>query len=300
MADLDLLRSFLGIYRAGTLSAAAKQLGFTQPTLSGHLKALESQLGRPLFKRLPRGMAPTPVAHALAQNLGEHLDAMVATVEAARAGTEHLAGPLHLGGPASLLGAKVLPTLSQCTIWQAGIQLHVRIGPYEEQLQALKSGTLDLMISHTKASKYGLKWEPIFTETLILVGAPKWAQRVRPGAVAEEGANALEGVPLLACDEECHPLTRYFQTVFDREPPEPTLVVNDLRAALSAAVGGLGVTVLPDYLCEASLERGELVLLHEPEDPPTSRMCLVRKPSLKANPRVDLTWDLIRKAAEGW
>lgn len=301
MADLDLLRSFLGIYRAGTLSAAAKHLGFTQPTLSQHLKALETQLGRPLFKRMPRGMAPTPVAHALAQNLGQHLDAMVATVEAARAGTEHIPGPLHLGCPPSLLGAKVLPTLCQCSIWQtAGIQLHIRTAPFEEQIQALKSGTLDLFIAHAKPQQWGLNWEPIHKETLLLVAPPRWATRVRAAEIEAKGGAALEGVPLLACNEECHPLTRYFQAVFGQEAPDPVLVVNDLRAVLAAAVGGMGATVLPDYLCEAALQRGELIQLHHPDAPPVTEMCLVRKRSLKANPRIDLAWDLVRKAAEAW
>jgi len=301
MADLDLLRSFMGIYRNGTLSAAAKQLGFTQPTLSQHLKALEAQLGRPLFKRLPRGMAPTPTAHVLAQNLGQHLDAMVATVEAARAGTEHLPGPLHLGAPASLLGAKVLNTLCQCTIWQSsGIQLHLRIGPIEEQLQALKSGALDLLLAHDKPGYKSLKWEPVYAETLILVAAPRWANRVKGPVRAGEAAAALEGVPFLACDEECRPLARYFKAVFGREAPEAILVVNDLRAVLAAAIEGLGATVLPDYLCEAALNRGELIQLHHPENPPTTSLCLVRKPSLRANPRLDLVWDLLRKASEAW
>jgi len=301
MADLDLLRSFMGIYRNGTLSAAAKQLGFTQPTLSQHLKALETQLGRPLFKRLPRGMAPTPAAHVLAQNLGQHLDAMVATVEAARVGTDHLPGPLHVGAPASLLGAKVLNTLCQCTIWQsAGIQLHIRIGSIEEQLQALKSGALDLLLAHAKPSQKGLKWEPVYSETLILVAAPRWANRVKGSGRAAEASTALEGVPFLACDEECRPLARYFEAVFDREAPDPILVVNDLRAVLAAAVEGLGATVLPDYLCETALQRGELIQLHHPDRPPTTSLCLVRKQSLKANPRLDLVWELLRKASETW
>lgn len=301
MADLDLLRSFLGIYRNGSLSGAAKQLGFTQPALSQHLKALETQLGRPLFKRVPKGMVPTPVAHALAHDLGHHLDAMVATVEAARAGTDHIPGPLHLGGPASLLQVKVLPTLSRCPIWQsAGIQLQVGVGLYEDLLHSLKSGSSDLLIAHAKSSREGLQWEPICTETLILVAAPQWAMRIKSSAFATRGAAVLEGVPLLLCTQECEPLSRYFQTVFGHEAPDPVMVLNDMRATLAAAVSGMGATVLPDYLCDDALKRGDLVQLHHPDHPPTWEMCLVRKRALKAHPRIDLVWDLIRKAAETW
>jgi len=298
MADLDLLRSFLGIYRVGTISGAAQQLGFTQPALSQHLKALETQLGRPLFKRLPRGLAPTPAAHALAQNLGSHLDAMVATVEAARAGTKHVPGPLHLGGPAELLGAKVFPTLCLCTIWQSGIQLRVQTGKVDELLEALKAGALDLLITSQKTSQRGLKFEPLFKETFVLVGAPRWVSRLDPHAPERQGASAFEGIPLLVC-EDTH--SQYFQSAFGGEPEVvPTLVVDDLRAAMAAAIGGMGAAVLPHYLCEEALSRGELVQLHHPRTPQTNTVYLVRKTTLRPNARLTLVWDLVRKAAESW
>lgn len=302
MADLDLLRSFMGIYRAGTLSGAANQLGFTQPALSHHLKALETQLGRPLFDRLPRGLAPTPVAHALAQSLGPHMDAVVATVEAARVGTGLVPGPLHLGGPAELIATKVLPTLCLCTIWQSGIQLRIHTGAFEEQLRALKDGSLDVLISPRGISGRGLQVEPLYQETLILVGAPRWVRPVRPRASAPAGAAPVAGIPWIACHEvEPDPLQSYFQAMFGSEPSAPpSLVVDDLRAALAAAVGGLGATVLPSYLCEEALLRGELQRLHEPDVPLTRALHLVRKKSLKANARLDLVWKLLRKAAEGW
>ncbi len=302
MADLDLLRSFMGIYRAGTISGAARHLGFTQPALSQHLKALEVQLGRPLFKRLPRGLAPTPVAHALAQSLGPHLDAMVATVEAARSGTDVIPGPLHLGGPAEIIGAKVLPTLCLCTIWQSGIQLNVRTGPLEEQVQALKMGTLDLLLSPRKLVAHrSLEAEAIYEEILVLVASPRWASKVNARELHLRGVAALEGIPLIACDEEPHPLHRYFLNVFGCEPcTSPSLVVDDLRASMAAAVGGLGAAVLPSHLCEEALNRGELIRLHQPEKPLTNTIYMLRKLNLKSNPRLNLVWDLIRKAAETW
>lgn len=65
--DLDwtLLRSFLAIYDGGSLTAAATQLGQSQPTLGRHLQTLEASLGAPLFLRKPRGQEPTALAHQL-------------------------------------------------------------------------------------------------------------------------------------------------------------------------------------------------------------------------------------------
>jgi DNA-binding transcriptional LysR family regulator len=60
--DWNHYRSFLAVMQAGSLSAAARALGMTQPSIGRHIDALEAALGRPLFTRSPEGLKPT--AHA--------------------------------------------------------------------------------------------------------------------------------------------------------------------------------------------------------------------------------------------
>ena len=72
--DLDLLATFLEIYRSGSLSAAAARCGLSQPAVSGQLARLERHLDEILFVRSPRGVTATPQAHALALRVGAHLD----------------------------------------------------------------------------------------------------------------------------------------------------------------------------------------------------------------------------------
>ncbi|WP_082448218.1 LysR family transcriptional regulator [Xylophilus sp. Leaf220] len=63
--DWTLLRSFLAVLDAGSLTAAARSTGMQQPTLSRHVAELESQLGAPLFERTGRGVTPTAAARAV-------------------------------------------------------------------------------------------------------------------------------------------------------------------------------------------------------------------------------------------
>jgi DNA-binding transcriptional LysR family regulator len=67
LADFDwaLVRSFLAVLDAGSVSAAAKHSGARQPTLSRHVAELEAQLGAPLFERTGRGVVPTAAALAI-------------------------------------------------------------------------------------------------------------------------------------------------------------------------------------------------------------------------------------------
>ncbi|HWQ09826.1 MAG TPA: hypothetical protein VN436_11975 [Holophaga sp.] len=64
--------------------------------------------------------------------------------------------------------------------------------------------------------------------------------------------------------------------------------------------GDFGFHGEADHLCELAPAYGELVQLHHLGKPSTTPMCLVRMSSLKPSRRLDLTWNLIRKAAEGW
>ncbi|MEM8578510.1 MAG: LysR family transcriptional regulator [Pseudomonadota bacterium] len=63
--DWSLIRAFLAVAEAGSLSAAARKLGQSQPTLGRHIKAAEAVLGVELFQRVPSGLALTDAGAAL-------------------------------------------------------------------------------------------------------------------------------------------------------------------------------------------------------------------------------------------
>src|SRR5579862_5209215 len=102
-ATWDLYRSFLGVMRLGSLSAAARELGLTQPTLGRHIGALETSLGTSLFARSRHGLAPTPVPHA------EAMEAAAAALKRAASGeADEPAGAVRLTA-SNFIGAEVLP-----------------------------------------------------------------------------------------------------------------------------------------------------------------------------------------------
>jgi DNA-binding transcriptional LysR family regulator len=104
----DLYRSFLSVLREGSLSAAARSLGLTQPTLGRHVAELERSLGTPLFARSPSGLAPTEAA----LNLVSHAEAMAAAadafVRAASAEADEPKGAVRVTA-SEFIGSLVLP-----------------------------------------------------------------------------------------------------------------------------------------------------------------------------------------------
>ena len=76
--DWTLIRSFLAVMESGSLLAAARRLGASQPTLGRHIAQFEQQLGVALFERTGRALLPT----AAARKLAEHAQAMQAGADA--------------------------------------------------------------------------------------------------------------------------------------------------------------------------------------------------------------------------
>ncbi|TJZ58829.1 LysR family transcriptional regulator [Streptomyces piniterrae] len=297
--DLNQLRTFLAVYRSGSFTAAAHLLGLSQPTVTTQIRALERQLGRELFERLPRGVAPSPYADELAARAVAPLDALAALT--GHGGPDDgPAEPVHLAGPAELLCVRALPDLAPLV--ESGVRLRVTTGLTDPLLDELRAGRHDLVIATTRPRGRSLTAVPLMDEEFVLVAAPAWAERIGGAQrIAADGPAALHGVPLVTYAEDLPIARRYWRHVFGKRLTcLAALTVPDLRGVLSAVTAGAGFTVLPRYLCLAELSAGALVPLHEPEDPPINTGYLVQRPGSAGNPHVALVRDHLLQAARTW
>lgn len=300
--DLHLLRTFLGVYRAGSLTAAAPTLGLSQPTVTTQLRTLEHQLGRELFTRLPRGVQPTSSAHELAGQVAPHLDALAALDVAGTQGRTAPGArrhPVHLAGPAELLCERALPALAGLVA--TGVQLRVTTGLTDPLLDELRTGQHEIVVSTRRPTGRALTCLPLDEEEFVLVAAPSWW----PGAAGPGDVRAvclaLQDVPLVAYADDLPIARRYWRAVFGKRlSAQAALTVPDLRGAVSALVAGAGYSVLPRYLCQDQIAAGRLVVLHVPERAPSNRNYLVLRPGAEVNPDVLRVRDALLEAAETW
>ncbi|WP_460343491.1 LysR family transcriptional regulator [Actinoallomurus acanthiterrae] len=288
--DLTQLRTFLAVYRAGSLTAAARLVGLSQPTVTTQLRALEDHMGRQLFERLPRGVIPTPAADDLAARLAAPMDALEAI---AGGGTPDQAvpePPVLLAGPAEFLAATVIPSLGP--LLEKGVRLRITTGLSEDLLVGLHAGRYDLVVSTIRPRGRALTSEPLADEDFVLIAAPNWTDQIDHDLLTCDGPAALADVPLISYADDLPILRRYWRHVFGaRLVAEPALVIPDLRAVKAAAVAGLGVTVLPRYLCTAELANGTLRLLLDPEDAPINTGFLAQRSGAKPLHHVALVRD---------
>lgn len=107
----DLYRSFLAVLRLGSLSAAGRALGLTQPTVGRHISMLQAALGgRVLFTRSQTGLMPTGAAHELRPHAEAMAAAAAAFVRMGSGNPEETAGVVRLAA-ADVVGVEVLPQI---------------------------------------------------------------------------------------------------------------------------------------------------------------------------------------------
>lgn len=103
-------RAFLAVVETGSLSAAARLLGLSQPTVRGRIEALEAALETPLFIRSVHGLIPTPTADAMVSSARAMAHASEAMTRAASADARTAAGRVRLS-VSEFVGLEVLPPI---------------------------------------------------------------------------------------------------------------------------------------------------------------------------------------------
>ncbi|GAB3793738.1 LysR family transcriptional regulator [Dyella agri] len=130
----DLYRSFLAVASEGSLSAAARTLGMTQPSLGRHVRQLETMLGVALFTRSPQGLALTEVGTELAEHARGMAAASAALRRAASGSRQEVRGVVRITC-SEVIGGEVLPAmLTSLRQQQPGIVIELSLSDATEDL----------------------------------------------------------------------------------------------------------------------------------------------------------------------
>ena len=108
--DWNQVRAFLATIEEGSLSAAARALGLTQPTLGRQVAALEEELGVTLFERSGRNLLPTPAALEIADHVRDMGEAATRLSLAASGQSQSVEGVVKITAT-EMYSAFVLPDL---------------------------------------------------------------------------------------------------------------------------------------------------------------------------------------------
>ena len=146
MLDVTRLRVLDALARLGSVTAAAKELHYTQPTVSHHLARLEAETGAQLLQRAGRGVRLTPAGQLLAARAAEIIG-RIETADAELAAHVGLtAGRVRLASFSSVIGSLVPRAVAALTEKHPGLQVGLTDTHPPEALELLRTGKIDVAI----------------------------------------------------------------------------------------------------------------------------------------------------------
>jgi DNA-binding transcriptional LysR family regulator len=112
--DLALLRTFVTVHGAGSLTRAAALLGLSQSAVTSQIRTSRTATGPTALPRQTRGVTPTTIGDELAHKAAPHLDALAETAGTGL-GDDSSLRTLHLTGPLEFTAERALPALTELT-----------------------------------------------------------------------------------------------------------------------------------------------------------------------------------------
>jgi DNA-binding transcriptional LysR family regulator len=254
------LSVFKNEVEAGGFNAAATELGIAQPSVCAHVKALESQLGQPLFHR-HRGSRPklTKAGAALydfaLDMLRKSEEASTALAHIRTSEAREITIAVHRDAATSVLPAP----LSAFTRKHPSIRIVTRIGTIENVLELIRDETADLGVLLSSGPLAGLQSQLLRREPLWLVVAPSHPlagrKAIAPATLAKfpfvTGLRHSRYHHLVDAALKRIGLTRY----------DVTMEVQESAAVKEVVEQGAGIACLLRCSVAKEIEAGSLVVL---------------------------------------
>src|SRR3954462_3529689 len=255
MLSLHQLRCFLTTYEHGSLTAAAEELGYAQPSVSEQIRSLERSLGVQLFRRVGRGVVPTTVADALRP----HAERALAAVDEARQAVQSVkafeTGTIRFGmfGTARLYAGAGL--VADVLARHPGVRVELIGQNSSEVAEELRRGRLEAaMIAIHSVESEGMQITPVARDEIVYIsndpaqlGTPVTAKRLSEASLVmpETTWRATDSIRII--------LRRLLHET-GRNPPT-RIEVEDVEIAVELVGMGLADSVVPRGSAEQLLPR---------------------------------------------
>jgi len=250
LPSTSMLAAFDAAARTGSFTIAARELNLTQGAISKQINALEAQLEVALFDREHQNIQLTETGKAYARDIQPALEAI--RLASLRAMTNTGGGVLNLAVLPTFGTRWLMPRLPAFLKQYPDITIHfaTRTSPFDFRSEDLHA-----------AIHYGTTDWPN-TDATYLMGE-EVAPVCSPGFLVDnqiESAADITKAPLLHISSRQNAWTDWFKAQGLAQPDSEGMYFEQFNTAAQAAVAGLGIVLLPRFLVESELGRGELVL----------------------------------------
>lgn len=247
LPSLPLLSAFEAAARTGSVTRAAVELSLTQSAVSRQIRALEEQVGVALFHREKQTIRLTAGGAAYAREVREALAKISAATLTLRANP--MGGTLTLAAPPSLGARWLLPRLPEFLAAWPGVQVNLvtRADPFD-----FKGSGIDAALRFGPAETSSAV--ALMGESVLPVCAPHL--RCHHGFA---GAADLRAAPLLHLTSRPDAWERWLRHHGADAEQVHGMLFDQFDSLAAAAMAGLGLALLPEFLFQDELARGQLV-----------------------------------------
>jgi DNA-binding transcriptional LysR family regulator len=235
MLDTVRLRVLAAVAAHGSVTKAAEQLHYSQPSVSHHLARLEAETGVRLIRRVGRGIRLTTEGEVLAQRATEIVGRLDAATEELSAFVELRAGRVRVAGFQSALSTLVPPAATALASAHPGIELQLTEAHPKVALAKLRSGDVDCALIFRYDDE-----EPAGVRTRHLLDDPMYLLSHKQGEQLTDHRDS----PWIAGCENCR--RELVDACQDAGfTPRIAYTSDDVIIKQSFVATGLGVTTMP-------------------------------------------------------
>lgn len=244
----------------------------SRPTHSvawSRIRALEDELGMPLFQRHARGVTTTPAGQRVLPFVGR-IEKLMAEVKSAALDAGQPRGALSLGSLETTTAIRLAPLLAEFTRNHPEVQLVVTPGTTSKLVHKVAASRLDGAFVAGPVDHPDLHQEPMFTEDMVLVAGPAIGSLKALRQVAELKTITFQ----LGCSyrQRLESFLAGVGIVVARR-----LEFGSLDAIVSCVSAGIGVTLLPKRVVDAAARAGQVKLLRLPREQSKVETLFVRR-----------------------
>ncbi|MCZ4513619.1 LysR family transcriptional regulator [Streptomyces sp. ActVer] len=243
MLNLVHLKVLAAVARHGSVTGAARELHYSQPSVSHHLSRLEAATGVKLVQRVGRGIRLTPEGELLANRATEIVGRVDAATNELAAQVGLASGRVRLAANASVLSTIVPKAAAMLTEAHPGLTLSVIDRHPVEALQMLRHGEIDIALvfryAHAPLEDEGFRMVHVADDSIYLVS------RSPDDSVANHRDSAWIG-GCERCQGELTAVCRQYGF-----SPLIESVCDDMVVVQALVAAGIGVTTLPGLALRA-------------------------------------------------
>jgi len=259
--QIEDLRIYIAVIHAGNFTAAADQLMLSKQYVSRRMAALEASLGARLLIRNTRKLSVTDAGLLFAQHAQRILDDIQEAELAVSEQRQTLRGSFRINLPMSFGMNHLSPLIAEFLSQHPALQFQIELA--DRYVDVIGEG-VDMAIRIGALADSTLIARPLGELKRVICGSPAYLARAGTPQQPEE---------LLQ-----HACLRYgregqngWELQVSGKPKwlavQGPLVSNNGEVLLDAALAGLGLVLLPEFIVGPALQRGELVTVLEPFHP---------------------------------